>query len=178
MADLRIVAYDLSLTSTGAASRDRSGIGMWLIESGKLQGPERLGYIREYVMGDAIAAHLVVLEGYSYGSQGRALFQIGELGGVIRLALWEAGIPYVEVSPAELKKYATGKGNAKKLAVYQAAIRRADMEFETDDTADAWWLLQMALAAYGLPHVPMPKANAEVLSKVPWPKLEVLEVPV
>ncbi len=58
---------------------------------------------------------LDALEGYGHGmARGYALTQLGELDGVIRTALFEAGVPFVEVAPATLKKYATGRGNATK----------------------------------------------------------------
>ena len=37
-----------------------------------------------------------------------------EIGACVRLDLWRAGVPFYEVSPTSLKKFVTGRGNAKK----------------------------------------------------------------
>lgn len=175
MVDLTIVALDLSLTSTGVAlwcdPHDHTTT-VWCVSA---TGPARLYQlrqkVREVALNPAMPADLVVLEGYSFNSKYHRAEAIGELGGVVRLELWERGIPYVEVPPAVLKKYATGRGNASKRDLFGAAVHRFGRQFETDDEADARWLLDMALAHYGLPHVPVPKAQAAVLNKVAWPSL-------
>jgi len=152
---------DLSLTSTGVATvKGTSRI------CPKCKGMERLVLIRNEVL--ALRPEFVVLEGYSFGSRGRALFNIGELGGVIRMALWERDIPFLEVSPSALKKYATGKGNAPKDAVLATAIRN-DFEGSNNDEADAWWLLQMGLAtqATATNRCKLPKYRLEVLKALP-----------
>jgi Holliday junction resolvasome RuvABC endonuclease subunit len=169
---LRIVGLDLSLTSTGVACingpGDRSE-ATWTIKS-RHKGMQRLCEIRNYVRPVSMPADLVLIEGYSYNSRNGGE-RLGELGGVIRVDLWEAGIPYVEIEPARLKKYATGKGNASKDAVFGAAVHRAGREFATNDEADAWWLLQMALAHYDLAHIRMPKTSWDVLDLIEWPAL-------
>jgi len=114
---------------------------------------------------------VVVIEGYSFGSKGAAVVNIGELGGVIRCHLWEARMPYVEIPPSCLKKYATGKGNASKDDVLQQAVMRSGHTFTDNNAADAWWLHQVALAYYE-PTSPLlvkvPAGNREVLGKVAW----------
>jgi crossover junction endodeoxyribonuclease RuvC len=173
---LRIVALDLSLNSTGVATTAHAldDVETWVLKT-KLTGMERLAWLRlritEIATGPWEEASVVVLEGYSFGSQGRAVFQIGEAGGVVRLALHDLGIPVVEIAPSALKKYATGSGNAPKDAVLQAAVIRSGHIFQTNDCADAWWLHQMASAHYGLPHIPMPALNRAVLDKIVWPTL-------
>lgn len=48
---------------------------------------------------------------------------------------------------ALIKKHATGKGNAKKPEMYEAALKRnPDRRFITDDEVDALWLLDLALS--------------------------------
>lgn len=171
---MNIVALDLSLTATGVASP----AGLGLIES--QPGPDdfaRLAAIRHEVLVWVDSADLVVIEGYSYGvkrqSHSRA---IAELGGVIRMTLHDLGFPWVDVPPASLKKYATGKGNAAKEHVLAAAIRRLGYTGHDHNEADALWLRVMALDYYNLRipgypagHHAVPKAHREALHKVPWP---------
>lgn len=116
----------------------------------------------------------VVLEGYSFGSKGRATFSVGELGGAVRVLLFDAGVPFVEVSPAVLKKFATGSGQASKDEVLLAAARRAGGLFVgmSNDEADAFWLLQAGLIGTGgSAVVDVPAAHRAALSQVDWSPL-------
>ena len=170
---MRILAIDPSLTATGLCYPD----GTTETLKTRLTGMERLEWLRDYVAIYAEDADLVVIEGYSYGSKGRAVVNIGELGGVLRLWLYEYGPPYVEIPPSCLKRYATGKGNASKDDMLQAAVVRSGHTFCDNNAADAWWLWQAALAHY-CPEseslVRMPKAHLEGLKKVVW--VEIAEV--
>lgn len=164
---MNILALDLSLTAPGVCLPD-GWTGTLRV---KEHGMERLSLIRKRVFGYACDVDVVVLEGYSFGSRGAAVVNIGELGGVVRLALYEARIPYVEVPPACLKRYATGRGNASKDDVLQQAVIRSGHAFEDNNAADAWWLWQLGLAHYA-PKSPllvrMPKGNQEGLAGVAW----------
>ena len=107
----RILALDLSLVRTGVCRPDgRTSC----IATGALRGMRRLDAIARNVqeLARAEAADLFVLEGYSFGSKGRAVFDIAELGGCVRFLLYRLGIPYVDVPPATLKKYATAAATA------------------------------------------------------------------
>jgi crossover junction endodeoxyribonuclease RuvC len=163
----RILAADLSLTSTGIAVN-----GETRTIRTNLRGAERLDYIASRVVGMAVAhaVELVALEGYSFGSKGRAVFSIGELGGCVRLELHRAGIPFVDVSPSSLKKYATGKGNCGKDDMIETAIRRFAFAGHGNDEADAWLLLKMAEAAYS--DAPRAAYQAQALAGVEWPELD------
>lgn len=55
----------------------------------------------------------VGLEDYALGMSRKA-HQMGEVGGVARLALWESTIPFRLHDPSSVKIFATGKGNADK----------------------------------------------------------------
>lgn len=63
---------------------------------------------------------LVAIEDYAYGA-GQGAHQIGELGGLLRLTLWDFMIPFKCYSPGTIKKFATGKGNAKKSDMLEAS---------------------------------------------------------
>jgi Holliday junction resolvasome RuvABC endonuclease subunit len=97
--------------------------------------------------------------------------RIGELGGVIRVALHERGVPFVEVSPAGRARYATGLGNASKDRVVGAIAARTGIAFETSDECDAWILRAMALDHYGDSVVEMPAKHREALRAIDWPEL-------
>ena len=171
----RILALDLSLTQTGyafEARRTDTGYEDDIMLSGVIRsrqkGWERISDIRHHVMQYASAADVVVIEGYSFGSQGRAVYQIAELGGVIRYSLWMRKIPYVEVSPSTLKKWATGKGNCGKDEMIASAIRRHGFEGANNNEADAFLLYRMARSHYS--GTGSTKAQVEQLEKVEWPE--------
>lgn len=179
-----VVAFDLSLTSTGVA--DRNGTRRIRPTS---TGPARLAEIRDAVLWEChrtadyprpaswiphcpkCAAHpdLVVIEGYSYASGNKA-HDVGEMGGVVRLALYEAGIRYGVVSPATIKIAACGKGNASKDDVLLAAVRRLGYAGNSKDEADALWLYRLTMHALGAEPLDIPKAHLRALDALPWAK--------
>jgi Holliday junction resolvasome RuvABC endonuclease subunit len=167
---MRIVGIDASLTATGVCLPTGETL---VIEPKKLRGAERLNFILESIA-DLLTHHkidMVIIEGYSFGSQGRAVFQIGELGGVIRLALYQEGIPCVEVPPSCLKKYICGKGNASKDEVLQQAVVRSGHTFKDNNASDSWVLWCMGMARYNKDSpltIEFPKPNQEVLSRIEW----------
>ena len=159
-----VVGLDLSLTSSGVATRDRA-----FTLPTTLRGVERLAHLRSTILSLVGPLDLVVIEGYSYGSRSSQAHALGELGGVIRLALHEGGIRYVIVPPKSVKKYATGKGNAGKEEMLTEAVRRLGYAGHSNDEADALWLRAMALDALGAPFVKMPEAHRIALTAIEWP---------
>lgn len=140
---MRVLALDLSLVSTGVATEH----GTSRIKS-KLKGVERLIEIRE-ALREILATNrpdVVFVEGYAMGAKGR-VFDIGELGGVVKVLLADLSIPCEVVPPASLKKWATGKGNANKDTMLETAIRKFGFEGHGNDEADAWLLYK-----YGVWH--------------------------
>ena len=86
----------------------------------------------------------------------------------MRLALYDEGVPFVEIPPACLKKYATGRGNATKDDVLQQAVVRSGKTFKDNNAADAWWLWAMAMDYYGEPPIVVPAENRKALEKIEW----------
>lgn len=68
-----------------------------------------------------LGAELVYIEDYSYNSTGK-VFNIAENCGLLKWKLWKSGINYSPVSPAEIKKFASGKGNANKEVMYTSFV--------------------------------------------------------
>jgi Holliday junction resolvasome RuvABC endonuclease subunit len=163
-----VLAIDLSLTATGWAVP--SGYGVLTPPPGRDRGLPRLSWIRDAVLSLAAGVELVVIEGLAFGARGRAMLDLAGLGWVVRLGLAEAGVRYVDVPPAVLKKLATGKGNAPKPAMLAAAIRRLGYAGHQADEVDALWLLQAALTHYDLPGaVALPQGQREALAVLSWP---------
>lgn len=156
-----VLGLDLSLRATGLAHPD----GRVEVFRPPDRGMVRLARIRDVVLDAAseIPGTTVMIEGYSMGSFGNAFLSLAELGGVVRLALWTEGIASVDVAPSRLKRYATGKGNADKAAVLQAAWKRLGHEGTDHNGADALWLRALGLDLKGEPLVRMPEANKRAL---------------
>lgn len=67
-----------------------------------------------------------------------------EMIGVLKLFCEESGIEYRSYAPTVIKKFGTGKGNAKKEAMIEAA-KQYKPDVESDDEADAIILYHLAL---------------------------------
>ncbi len=164
---MNILGLDLSLTATGIAEPD----GCPQTFKSAHRGVDRLVDIRNAVISWARTCRvdLVALEGYSFASKGSGIYQIAELGGVVRVALHEHDIPLVVIPPACVKKYATGSGLANKLQVALAAQKRLKVEVADDNAADAAWLRAMAMDAYGAAPPAVPASHRSTLAKITWP---------
>lgn len=172
---VNILGLDLSLTSTGFSSGGKTGS----INSGKMRGPERLSFVSKKVMSICFDKSIdcVIVEGYSFSSRNSQSHSIGELGGCVRMLLWESGIPYVEVPPTSRAKFATGKGNAGKTEVISAISSKTGMAFfgsGADDECDAWVLEQMALAKLGESTYSWTQQQLSALDKIDWEQLDKL----
>jgi Holliday junction resolvasome RuvABC endonuclease subunit len=165
---MKIVGLDLSLTATGVADDQ----GAREVRSNGLRGVERLERLWRAVIAECSHADLVVIEDYAYRAGDAHAHELGELGGVVRVALHARRIRQVAVPPASLKKYGTGRGNAKKEQMLAEAIRRLGYTGSSHNEADAAWLRAMALDQYGEPLVELPKSHRDALTGVRWPALE------
>ena len=171
---MKILALDLSLTRTGFAMDDGK-TGTLAPPKGYDRGMKRLRWIRDHVLNLAKLnrTDLVLLEGYAFGAKGNAVFDIAELGGVVRLALFDAGYPFLILPPATVKKFATGSGNANKELMLTQAVRVLGYRGADNNEADALWMHTMAMVAYDRSFdVPLPVAQLRVVESVAWPDRE------
>jgi len=95
----------------------------------------------------------VYIEDYAFAAKGR-VFHIGENCGLLKHYLWKSGIEINVVSPPALKKFATGKGNAKKENMIEAFVEETNIDLwevfgvkrtkniphPIDDLVDAFYL--------------------------------------
>jgi len=90
----------------------------------------------------------VCVEGYANGAKfGRE--QAGELGGFVKLALYDhGGIFPTIVKPTALKKYVTGSGAAKKNEILLGVYKRWAVDFRDDNAADSYGLARIAEAIH------------------------------
>lgn len=163
-----VIGLDLSLTSTGYSCGDDR-----CLLTTKAKGAQRLDEISFAVLSKALdlTDPVVVIEGYSFASRNSQAHAIGELGGCVRMRLWQANIPYVEVPPTCRAKFATGKGNAGKGEVLSAVSARTGIVWSgggADDLCDAFLLEEMGLVKIGSPRFSWPAVNLSAMDKVDW----------
>jgi crossover junction endodeoxyribonuclease RuvC len=148
------IGIDPSLTATAVVAIDVAGnFVKGMVCKTTVTGPQRLIKIRNQVRifiemlsgpgGDQV--NLIGIEHYAMGAKwGREA--AGELGGVLRVAMYEDGQKYIEIPPLQLKQFATGKGTAQKDHILMAVYKKWGMEFKTNDEADAFIAAQVARA--------------------------------
>ncbi len=94
---------------------------------------------------------VIALEGISLvvferpgGMHVGAVIVQSELQGQVKVVCEDHHIEYRGYSSQEIKKYATGKGNAGKPAMIAAAVEKLGYCGNNDNEADALWLLELA----------------------------------
>lgn len=168
----KVAGLDLSITKTGECHTGDDGEPSWSLIKTREPKDFRLPEIVKRVREVTTDCDLVLIELLPPNMKGAGI--TGMVQGVTRLELIEQGIRYGDVGPSSLKKYATGKGNANKGQVLEAASKRSGLDFAGDDNrADAWWLRAMARDHYGWPVVIMPASHRVALAGADWPVLPV-----
>ena len=172
---VRVLGLDLSLTATGVSDGQTTSV---IRSTGKADATLDQRIKRIETITNEISSHscqpvsLVVVEGPSLGSRtGQAHDRSGLWWTVVSLFKLY-GFSVVEVPPASLKLFATGKGNADKGAMIEAATRRFP-DVETgghDGRCDALWLAAIGYQHLGHPIVTVPQRHHDALIKVRWPE--------
>ena len=102
----------------------------------------------------------IAMEGTVLASH--SALKLGELAGTVKLSIWNyfdgnlnSVIPFEEhlrtplqIPPMTLKKYAAGKGNAKKQEMLMQIYKRFNVEFNDDNAADSYALARLAAGIY------------------------------
>lgn len=99
----------------------------------------------------------VSIEGYSYNSISSSTIQIAENGGILRYYLNKNNISWTEYAPTEIKKFASGRGNAKKDLMYHSWISVGGLDLSTildtenldsnplSDIVDSYFIMKMGM---------------------------------
>jgi crossover junction endodeoxyribonuclease RuvC len=146
-----IYGIDLSLTATGFAWCNAvSTPSLETIGFKKLTDEARLAAIVDAVLGRILHPRMVAIEGLALGSKTGLSAERCALHYMVRVALWEAKVPFVIVAPSSLKKFATGSGVGEKSLVIREVYRRWNVEAADDNQADAAALSYVAKAWAGV----------------------------
>lgn len=144
---MRFVGLDLS-TKTGLVIIDESGnvLTEKEITSKVKEDPQRMIDLTEQVLSHLEKDDVIAIEGFSYGSRGKGVsFQFG-YGYSVQIELYKRDFDFLIVSPSQVKKFATGKGNASKESMILPIYKRWGYEHESDNVRDAFILAQIARA--------------------------------
>jgi crossover junction endodeoxyribonuclease RuvC len=110
---------------------------------------------------------IIAIEGLAlYARNTTALVQLAGLNYFVRKGImFEVLCPFVIVTPTSLKKYVTGKGNAKKNSMFLEVYKRWGESFDDDNLADAYGLAKIATALI-----------SEIPEDLTKPQLEVIDL--
>ncbi len=167
------LGIDQSLNGTGLCllATDASSARLSTVNPGNLVGGKRLVAIKDALvaLGRSVEWRLdfAAIEGYSMGSVNRP-FDLGEVGGIIRLILTDNNVSYEIVPPVLVKKFATGTTGATK-DVMVAAAKALGVMPNTDDEADAYFLARLARAYHS--KVEMSRREMDVVHALKNPKV-------
>ena len=139
-------------TKTGCVLCTKKPTGLHVEDHGEIEYKGQKGMQRVQSIGQRMAKFLdvwepqvVVMEGYGYANM-HSLVTLVEIGTMIRLCIVERRIPLCVVAPNTLKKWVTGKGNAKKDVMMLETYKRWNFE-GTDNEVDAFGLAALGLYA-------------------------------
>jgi crossover junction endodeoxyribonuclease RuvC len=149
-----VLGLDPSLTGFGfvALDPDRDLFEAWLYKSPN-RGVERLKDIRTWLHEKSltlVTAGFTILDAAVEDTvlASHSAIALGELSGLVRmfcLENLEASAQYpLKVPPSVVKKFATGRGNAKKSEVLLSVYKKWGVEFHDDNLADAYVLARVA----------------------------------
>jgi crossover junction endodeoxyribonuclease RuvC len=147
-----ILGLDLSLTGTGMCVVE-TGAGRELLTTinttAKTRTEDRLISIRRTIAQASNGADAAIIEGLSYGSVGGAQAERSALHWMVRVDLYQLGVPYVVVTPMSLKKFVCGTAKVEKSMMIREVFRRWNVEAKNDNEADAAALAHLGLVYYG-----------------------------
>lgn len=95
------------------------------------------------------------IEGYAFGSSASSVHQIAENAAVLKHKIYEQHIPIEVINPSTVKKWYSGKGNAKKDELYKIFVEKENIKlrdyFSLPETqweplagiVDSWILLSI-----------------------------------
>lgn len=162
------IGIDQSLTGfamTAMNCENTSAYETWVYKS-PYSGVRRLADIRwwmeskfDFLDSQHCRVTDIAMEGTVLASH--SALKLGELAAVVKLTIWDyfdgnlnSVEPYAEhirrplqIPPMTLKKYAAGKGNAKKQEMLMQIYKRWGLEFNDDNAADSYALARLASGA-------------------------------
>ncbi len=139
---MNILSLDIA-TKTGWKTRTASGVWDFTLKKSDSYGMRIVRFkakVREMI--DLEEIKIVSYERVA-GLHKGAIIVASEMVGVLHDLCIEKGVEITAYSASEIKKFATGKGNANKAAMVQAAKEKYGYQGTSDDEADALHLYHL-----------------------------------
>lgn len=146
---MQYIGIDPSYTSTGLIALDKDGEilkeEIFKFNPKDLDTEGRLMLVKQNLIDPIVNMHnnlhiKVCIEGPSFNSKGRYILQMGALNFFIRYYFRRYGVDFKVLTPGELKKFVTGKGNSPKDLMLLKVYKKWGVEFKSNDLADAYGL--------------------------------------
>lgn len=94
----------------------------------------------EYLQEDFGPTNYFAIEGYAFGSHAGSVHQIAENAAVLKHKIYTRGIPIEVYNPSTVKKWYSGKGNAKKDELYAVFVEKEHIKLrDYFDLPEAQW---------------------------------------
>lgn len=166
------VGLDMSLSSTGICIKTGNEIKVETIKSKPDTAENDLARLK-WIVAEVMrripkGVSMISIEDFftpGNAQQIGAAIKLAMLGTAMRLALYDAGMPFFVISPSSLKKYILGKGVGQKSLIVMAVYKTWGIEVKDDNQADAMVLAHIAEALDGS-KTDYPKYQLEVLEKI------------
>lgn len=165
--ECRYVGIDPSLSGTGLVILGEQGN---VIEATSLKAGKEDDPLRFMKIAKRIKNHLnsytdrVVIEGFSLHSRGAGVSSMYGIGWIIRNMLEESHFKWTEAPPTSVKKFGSGKGNAKKEDLVLPVYKKWGFEGASNDITDAFIMAKMAWSMYNQDN--LLEYEKEVLKKI------------
>lgn len=178
---MNVIGIDASPTASGIALPDGT-TQTWKIpdlkKDGHHTGPRLENIFRRFrdVLTDW-EADIIVMEGYNVGmKQFGHVFQIGEVGGVFKLAVNMFQIPLLVVSPSARSQFGCGKGGQPKKVVKESWEKLTGLKFADDNQTDAHILREIGRYCIGAQDVVrLPSPNLMALTELKQSQRHIIE---
>ena len=105
--------------------------------------PKRIVSLVDEVIEHLQPGDIIGIEGYAYGAVGKGVSFQFELGGMLREWLYRKKADYTIITPTQLKKFSTGKGNTPKDAMSVPIYKRWGFESKSNNITDAFILAEI-----------------------------------
>lgn len=147
---MEYLGLDLSLTATGliVINEKEEIIESELISTKSSEEIEnRILFISNKVLSivEKYPGCTIKMEGLSFGSSSSSMLELAALHYYIRISLKLKLLNYEVVPPTVLKKFLTGKGQAKKELMLLYVFKKYGIEFQDNNLCDAY-----TLSRYGM----------------------------
>lgn len=132
-------------TQLAIFDKDMNIIEESFIPSSVLVDMPRLSFIRNRIRNLILKfkPDLVIIEGYALHGFGRGASGLMEIGGIIRMTIFDLNIPYIQVPPLNAKAFISGFSTASKEMVISSIYESYDVLIENDNIADSFSLAMM-----------------------------------